>query len=95
MVVAVMRLTLRIPENRSLKGKRKVLRQVIDRTRGRFAVAIAETAHQDDYQQAELGLACVGSDGRVCNSVLDRAADYIESIGSALVSGREMEILHL
>lgn len=95
MIVAVMRLTLRIPENRSLKGKRKVLRQVIERTRGRFALSIAETAYQDEYRLAELGLACVGNDSRVCNSVLDRAADFIESIGTALVSSREIEILHL
>ncbi|RME29770.1 MAG: DUF503 domain-containing protein [Deltaproteobacteria bacterium] len=94
MVVGVMRITLRIPENNSLKGKRRVVKQILERTRSRFRLAVAETGLNDVYQAAEIGLACVGNDGRVCNSVLDQAADFIESIGTALVTGRELEILH-
>lgn len=95
MVVGVLRIRLRIPENDSLKGKRRVLRQIIDRVRGRFQVAVAETDLQDSHQDAELGLACVSGDGRVCNSVLDHAAAFIEGMGSAFVAERRVEIINL
>ncbi len=95
MVVGVLRIRLRIPENNSLKGKRRVLRQIIDRVRGRFELAVAETALQDSHKDAELGLACISGDGRVCNSVLDHAAAFIEGLGTAVVSDRSIEIINL
>ena len=95
MVVGVVRLTLHIPANDSLKGKRKVVRQIIDRTRNRFALAVSETGLQDNHRDAELGLACVGSDRRTCNSVLDKAVGFIDSLGTALITGHELEIINL
>ncbi len=95
MVVAVVRLTLHIPENHSLKGKRKVVRQMIDRTRNRFSLSIAETGMNDSHREAELGLAVVGNDRRTCNSVLDRAIAFIDSLGTALITGQHLEIINL
>ena len=95
MVVGVLRLRLRIPENDSLKGKRRVLRQIIDRLRSRFAIAVAETGFQDSHQDAELGLACVSNDRRVCNALLDRAADFVENSGTVWVTMRELELINL
>ena len=43
MVVGVLRLTLFLPENHSLKGKRQVLRSIKDRVRNKFNVSIAES----------------------------------------------------
>ena len=95
MVVGVVRLSLHIPENNSLKGKRKVVRQLIERTRNRFAVALSETGKLDSHREAELGMASVGNDRRVVNSVLDRAVGYIDSLGTALITGHELEILNM
>jgi uncharacterized protein YlxP (DUF503 family) len=49
----------------------------------------------DSHRQAELGLACVGNDRRVINSVLDRAINYIDSLGTALIAGQELQIINL
>ena len=95
MVVGVIRLMLQIPDNNSLKGKRRVIQQILQRTRNRYAIAIAETDLNDEHRRAELGLACVGNDRRVVNSVLDRAVSYIDSLGTAFITQREMEILNL
>ncbi|MBM3957001.1 MAG: DUF503 domain-containing protein, partial [Gemmatimonadetes bacterium] len=42
MYVGVCRITFDLPDNRSLKGKRSVVRSVCDRLRHRFRVAVAE-----------------------------------------------------
>jgi uncharacterized protein YlxP (DUF503 family) len=94
MVVGVVRITLYIPENNSLKGKRKVVKQIIERTRNRFSVSVAETDLTDSLQNAEIGIACVGNDRRVVNSVLDRAVNFVESLGTAIISDHELEILN-
>ncbi len=95
MVVGVLRLSLQIPECGSLKDKRRVVKQLIERTRNRFAVAIAETDLLDERGAAEIGVCVVGNDRRVLNSVLDHVAGYIDSLGTALITSQELELLNL
>ncbi|MBW1992546.1 MAG: DUF503 domain-containing protein [Deltaproteobacteria bacterium] len=61
MVVAVARLTLMLHDNHSLKGKRKVVRSLIERVKHRFDAAIAEVEDHDKWQRAQIGIALVGS----------------------------------
>lgn len=61
MHVASMRVELRIPGVRSLKGKRRVLKSVTDRIGRSRPVAIAEVDHLDLWQRATLGIAVVSS----------------------------------
>jgi uncharacterized protein len=58
MHVAAVRIELRIPGPRSLKGKRAVLRPVVARLR-RLEVAVSEVDHQDAWQRAAIGVAVV------------------------------------
>ena len=95
MVIGAVRLTLKIPECHSLKAKRRVVKQLIERTRNRFSLAIAETGLLDRHGMTEVGLVTVGNDRRVINSVLDKAVDYIESLGTAFVINQELELINL
>lgn len=58
MHTASLRIELRIPGPRSLKGKRAVLRPVVARLR-KLDVAVSEVGHQDAWQRATLGVAIV------------------------------------
>lgn len=58
MYAVAVRIELRIPGPRSLKGKRAVLRPVIARLR-KLDVAVSEVDHQDTWQRAALGVAAV------------------------------------
>lgn len=94
MQVGVLRITLRIPGNQSLKGKRQVVRPIIDKVRGRFNVAIAEVDDQDLWQTACLAVSCVGNDRAVVNQVLSRVANFIDqNPGDGEVLDYEMEIV--
>ena len=63
MVVGVCTLVLHLPFSGSLKDKRKVLRSLKDRLRGRHNISMMEVDAQDLWQRAVLGIAAVG-DGR-------------------------------
>lgn len=95
MVVGICRLVLRLPENGSLKGKRRVIKSIIARTREKFNVAISETDDLDLWQKAQLGIVTVGNDRGVVNSVLDRITDLVESMGLAEVIDSSIEILNV
>jgi uncharacterized protein YlxP (DUF503 family) len=94
MVVGLLHVTMHLPENGSLKGKRKVIKSLLGRLRARFNVAAAEVASNDLWQRAELGVAVVGNDGRFVNSSLDTILDYMEKDPDAQVVDSRIEILN-
>ncbi len=78
MTVGVCRITLRLPENSSLKGKRQVVRSLTARLRNKFNVAVAEVDDNDRWQIATIGLTCVSNDARHAQEMLDRAVQFVE-----------------
>jgi uncharacterized protein YlxP (DUF503 family) len=79
MHVGVARVTLHIAESQSLKGKRMVVKSVVERVRNRFNVAVAEVETQDAPQVATLGIVCVSGDSRHANEMLNKVLDFIEA----------------
>ena len=77
MNVGVCRISCRLPENLSLKGKRRVLKSIITQVRNKFNVSVAEVDDQDLWQLATLGICCVSNNGRYTNEVLSKVVDFI------------------
>ena len=78
MLVAALRLDLRIPACGSLKEKRHVIKTLANGIRSTFQVAVAETGYQDMWQRAELGVAAVGSEGYHLRKVLHGVERFVE-----------------
>ena len=95
MVLGVLKITLILHGNDSLKGKRQVLKAVKDRVRNRFNVSIAEVGHNDMLQRADVAVAAIGNDNAHVNSVLDNVLNFIEDVAAAEVAGHDMELLNL
>ncbi|MXY80166.1 MAG: DUF503 domain-containing protein [Chloroflexi bacterium] len=80
MFVACLRLTLVMPENDSLKGKRAVVRRLRDRVRQRFPVAVAEVETHDDRRRITIGVACVSNDAAHGHAVLMSIRDFVDDL---------------
>ncbi len=91
MVVGLLHLHLRIPENHSLKGKRQVLLGLKTRIRQRFNVSVSETESQDKWQVATLSVACVGTDQTHVNRCLNQVADLAGQDREAELTDVQME----
>ena len=88
MNIGVCQIYLRLPENLSLKGKRRVLKSIISRVRSKFNVSIAEVDNQELWQLATLGICFVSNNNRYTNEVLSKVVDFV-------TNGRfEVEILN-
>ena len=95
MVIGALRIELYIDGNRSLKGKRQMLRSVIQRVKSRFGnVSISEVDSQDLWQRATIGVSFVSNDAPYVNSVLDQVSGFIESMGIVQIVCRDLEIIH-
>jgi len=78
MIVGVCRVTLRLPENGSLKDKRQVVRSLTQRLRNKFNVAVAEVDDNDRWQIATIGVTCLSNDARHAQEQLDTIITFIE-----------------
>lgn len=94
MTVGVLRLTLYIPENHSLKGKRSVLRKIKARVRDRFNVSIAECEDHDLWQRAVLGVSQVGTDQAFVDAALRQVVTFIDTLQVAELGEERTEFLH-
>ena len=95
MVVAAAQLTLFIPENNSLKGKRKVVKSLIEKVRHRFEASVAEVDDNDLWQKATLGVALVGNDARLLTTRLDQISTFIENQHLAEIVDSHVELCYL
>ncbi|MGC9964666.1 MAG: DUF503 domain-containing protein [Syntrophobacteraceae bacterium] len=93
MTVGVALVSFRLYEIHSLKEKRRIVKGLVEKSRSRFNVAVAEVADQDVYQKTSIGIAVIGNDGRVLNSLLDRIIDFMDALGLAELISREIELI--
>ena len=93
MPVGLLTLEIHLPDARSLKDKRQVLRSLKDRLRGQFNVAVAELDHQDLWQRALVGVVTLSNDPRhLEESMRSVLAESERVLGRDLVS-HELEVL--
>jgi len=87
MPIGLLTLEIHIPDARSLKDKRQVLRSLKDRLRGQFNVAIAELDHQETWQRSTVGVVSISADARHLEDSLEKVFNESERIlGRDLVS---------
>jgi uncharacterized protein YlxP (DUF503 family) len=75
--VLVLRVDAHLPQARSLKDKRQVLRSVLDGARSRFSVAAAEVDHQDKWQRTSLAFATVSGTPSHATDVIDEVERFV------------------
>jgi uncharacterized protein YlxP (DUF503 family) len=80
MVVGTARVTLHIPNARSLKDKRQVVKSLIAQVHRQFAVAIAEVDRQDQWQVAVFGIAYVSTSASHADEVVAKAINAVVEI---------------
>jgi len=95
MVVGSLKIIFFLHDNRSLKGKRKVVRSMVDKVKARFNVAISEVGSNDKWQKIELGISTVGNDRRHIDSSLNHVLKFLDSLYLAEIVDTEMEIINL
>ncbi|HXN05949.1 MAG TPA: DUF503 domain-containing protein [Nitrospiria bacterium] len=93
MVVGILSVRLHIPESRSLKDKRQVIKSLLAKIRNKFNVSAAEVDDNDLWQQAVIGIASIGNEKKFVNGVLDQVLNHIRSMPSAELVDFQIEIL--
>jgi uncharacterized protein len=91
MVVAILTVSISIPQANSLKDKRRVIKSIKDRLRSGFNVSVAEIGDQDIWRTALLGIAVISEDASYANGVVSRVQDLIGNRTDAIMTHCELE----
>lgn len=94
MVVGVLKLSLALAENHSLKGKRGVLKKIQARVSHQFNISVTECGDQDLWQSAVLGFSAVGSSHQIVEATLQKVVEFVDGLGLAQVGEYETEFFY-
>ena len=94
MIVGVLKISIVLPENHSLKGKRGVLRRIQARVANQFNVSATECGNHDLWQSAVLGFGLVGTNQRIIEKTLHKVVDFVDAMGLVQVGDAEVEFFH-
>jgi len=95
MIIVAARITLMIPENASLKGKRRVVKSLIEKVRHKFEAAIAEVGDNDLWQKAKIGVALVGNDRQLLEARLQQIMKFMENQYLVEIVDFQVELCYL
>lgn len=87
MTVGICELEVFIPQSRSLKDKRVIIKSFKDKVSKRFNVSIAEVGYQDKWQRAIFGIAKVSHD----SVSVDKVFDFIDKM---IIEDGRMEVVN-
>ena len=95
MIIVAAMITLVIPENDSLKGKRRVVKSLIERVRHKFDAAVAEVGDNDLWQKARIGVALVGNDSHLLEARLQQIMKFMENQHLVEIIDSQVELCYL
>jgi uncharacterized protein YlxP (DUF503 family) len=93
--IGVAQLELHIPEARSLKGKRRHTRSLIERIRSRHQVLVIESGHQQLHQRAGIFICAISTDVTDLESRLQRVSRTVDTTWSGNVLSWDTEIIQV
>jgi len=93
MTIGLLTLEIHIPDARSLKDKRQVLRSLKDRLRARSNVAVAELDHQDTWQRAQVGIVSLSNDSAHLENSLRQVLEESERMLGRDLVAHDVEML--
>ncbi len=93
MKIAILQFELLMRQPESIKDKRRVVKGLKDRLHHDHMVSVAEVGLLDRMDAARLGLAAVGSDVKVLQSMTDRILDKLRALEGAQLGAFQREII--
>lgn len=93
MVTISVLVTIAIPEARSLKDKRQVVRSLVERLRVRRQLSAAEVGEQDEVRRGQVGFAVVSGSFAEARRLADEARRFVDAelLGKAEVIAMDIE----
>ncbi|MCX8109716.1 MAG: DUF503 domain-containing protein [Syntrophorhabdaceae bacterium] len=93
MIVGISTIEIFLPDSQSLKDKRQAVKKIIEKTRAKFNISIAEFSQNNLWQRAKIGFSVVGVNKDHIDMAIDNVYNYIESLYIGKIIDTSSEII--
>lgn len=93
MIIGRCLIRLRLFSPNSLKGKRRILKSLIERLKSRYNISIAEVGENDSWQIAEIGIAVVANKAVFADEVINKIVHFIDNFDSVEIIDIDIEMI--
>lgn len=93
MVTGACRIEMIIYDAFSLKDKRRVIKSLLDKVRGKYNVSVAEVGQNDKWRTAVIGISTVSNSTAQVNKVLTSVINFIERDVRVEITGYHIDII--
>ena len=93
MKIGILQFEMEVPESRSLKDKRRVVKSIKDRLHREHMVSVAEVGSLEIWNLATMGLACVSADGAYLRGVLAAIVDKLNAWPDAKLAAYSADVI--
>ncbi|MBA2654224.1 MAG: DUF503 domain-containing protein [Gammaproteobacteria bacterium] len=77
MNVGIIKFTIRMPANQSLKDKRKVVHSLCQKLRNTFGISVAEVESNDNLKIGVIGISFVSNSTQILDQIVAQILSYL------------------
>ncbi|MGR3219997.1 MAG: DUF503 domain-containing protein [Candidatus Anammoxibacter sp.] len=93
MIVGILSVRLVMRQSRSVKDKRRIIKNLTERIRNTFNVSAAETSMMDNKQSGMIGISMAGSNRRAVNRTLLNVVTFFDTYPNAKLIDYQLEFI--
>ncbi|MFQ8697749.1 MAG: DUF503 domain-containing protein, partial [Peptoniphilus harei] len=77
----------------SLKSKRSVVKSIIEKSKNRFNISIAEVGENDKWQKSIIAFSTISNDQRLVEETIEKVINFFDSYSEIEIINIKREIL--
>lgn len=93
MIIGSCTISIRLFGINSLKEKRQLIKRIVETSKNKFNISVAEVNDNDNWGRATIGIACVSNDSRHANEIISKIINHIENLAVGSIVDYQIEIL--
>ena len=93
MIIGICTCEIYIFNANSLKSKRSVVKSIIEKSKNRFNISIAEVWENDKWQKSIIAFSTISNDQRLVEETIEKVINFFDSYSEIEIINIKREIL--
>lgn len=93
MIIGICTCEIYIFNANSLKSKRSVVKSIIEKSKNRFNISIAEVGENDKWQKSIVAFSTISNDQRLVEETIEKVINFFDSYSEIEIISIKREIL--
>lgn len=93
MIIGICTCEIFIFNANSLKSKRSVVKSIIEKSKNRFNISIAEVGEYDKWQKSIIAFSTISNDQKIVEETIEKVINFFDSYSEIEIINIKREIL--